>query len=263
MKSNYTTLRVKKYNLFHARGHFLDLGFKAIRNIAHHIYGKCNICGHRVVFVCTDPGSKRNNLNCPICTSNARKRHIVKALLDEFKQPSLEELRQHIYSLDAYDPIWKYSQKNPNFISSLCLDDVPSGKLIDERIFCQDVQKLTFKDESFDAVISEDVMEHVPFDQEGFLETYRVLKTSGVYIFTVPFRFNESTLVHIDPISKKQIGPPQLHCDRLRGHIAAYRSYGVDMLEMLKKIGFETRIERSDDRLHGIVNSHVFISRKS
>jgi len=255
-------MKPKKYNLFHAYGRLLDLGSKALCNIAHHIYGKCNICGHHVIFICTDQSGKRNNLNCPICTSSARKRHIAKVLLDEFKSLSLGDLRHHIYSLDAYDPIWKYSQGNSNFVSSLYLDDVPSGKLIDERIYRQDVQKLTFQDESFDAVISEDVMEHVPFDEKGFSEIYRVLKPSGVHIFTVPFKFNEPTLVRIDSISKKQIGPEEWHGDRLRGLIAAYRSYGVNMLEMLENIGFETRIERSDDRLHGIVNSYVFISRK-
>ncbi len=46
--------------------------------------------------------------------------------------------------------------------------------------------KLTFADDSFDLVISFDLVEHIPNVEEHFKEVHRVLKRNGQYIFATP-----------------------------------------------------------------------------
>ncbi len=55
-----------------------------------------------------------------------------------------------------------------------------------ERLACCDAQALSFCDESFDVVLSCDVLEHVPHDDRAMGEMYRVLRPGGIAIITVP-----------------------------------------------------------------------------
>jgi len=79
-----------------------------------------------------------------------------------------------------------------------------------------DGNKFPFKDESFDAVLSFQVFEHV-FEPDRFLsEVQRVLKDQGTILLTVPFIWDE----HLQPHD-----------------FARYTSYGLTAL--LKKYNFE------------------------
>lgn len=56
------------------------------------------------------------------------------------------------------------------------------------------VEKLPFKNNSFDAVLSFDVIEHVEFPQKALAEAYRVLKPKGVFHGFIPTEANIDTL---------------------------------------------------------------------
>ena len=68
----------------------------------------------------------------------------------------------------------------------------------------QNLEQLTFSDNSFDIVITSDVMEHVRLDDRAHQEIRRVLKPGGVYLFTVPhFRVKSESLIRVavnDPL---------------------------------------------------------------
>jgi len=51
---------------------------------------------------------------------------------------------------------------------------------------CENLEEMTFEDESIDLHISQDVMEHVFFPRKAFREIARTLKPGGVHVFTVP-----------------------------------------------------------------------------
>lgn len=51
---------------------------------------------------------------------------------------------------------------------------------------CSTVEELAFEDESFDVVISCDVLEHVGDERRGMAEMARVLRPGGVCVVTVP-----------------------------------------------------------------------------
>lgn len=57
---------------------------------------------------------------------------------------------------------------------------------LDEKMLCQSVTNLEFHDDSFDIVCAFDVVEHVEDDHLAISEIFRVCKTNGHVVLTVP-----------------------------------------------------------------------------
>jgi len=109
-------------------------------------------------------------------------------------------------------------------------------------VLCQDVQRLTFEDGSFDLCTSTDVFEHVPDDTRAFAEVFRVLRPGGLAVFTVPLRPDRETIeraVLRDGHVEHRL-PAEYHDDHLRGlgQVLCYRNYGRDIVERLTAQGF-------------------------
>lgn len=62
------------------------------------------------------------------------------------------------------------------------------GKKTDSAPCVGDIQKLPFPDNSFDGVVSSEVIEHIPVPAEGVAELVRVLKPGGFLVLTTPNR---------------------------------------------------------------------------
>lgn len=65
-------------------------------------------------------------------------------------------------------------------------DIVPGEKHPETGVRCENLERLTFPDASFDLVITQDVMEHIFDPGSAFREIARVLKPGGAHIFTAP-----------------------------------------------------------------------------
>lgn len=242
----------------------------AIQNLTHHQFGTCNICGNRTIFVCIDAKTARNNMYCPFCYSSSRKRHVAKVMLNQIGSKSIAKLSQanksNIYNADVDDAFYKHLYHNHSYVCSSFIPEIPPGNETKERVFCQSLESLTFKDTSFDFVITEDVLEHVRNHEQAFKEIYRVLKPGGYHVFTVPCNFDQNTIVRVDTSGENDIHllPPEYHGDRIRGQILAYRTFGIDIFNFLNQLGFDTKVDFSNylDRSAGIYDSYVFCSQK-
>ena len=153
-----------------------------------------------------------------------------------------------------------------HFFSSEYFDDVPPGESRG-NVQCQDVQRLTFADESFDLVTSTEVFEHVADDRRGFAEIYRVLKPGGNFVFTVPLADRPETIERCRIAADGRIEhllPPEYHGDRIRGRkgVLAFRTYGRDIVGRLESCGFAVRMETVDSRRHRISAQPVLIAHK-
>lgn len=81
----------------------------------------------------------------------------------------------------------KLKQHCANYISSYYFSDSPLGTVdILSGFRNENLENLTFPDESFDLFITQDVMEHIFDPAAAFAEIARVLKPGGAHIFSVP-----------------------------------------------------------------------------
>ncbi len=171
-----------------------------------------------------------------------------------------------IYNADTQDSFSKVLHKSGSYFSSGFFPGVKPGTQMGERVFSQDLEDLTFEDGAFDLVITEDVLEHVRHHERAFQEIFRVLKVGGYHVFTVPCYFDRPTVVRVDTSGEEDIHllPPEYHGDLIRGKILAYRTFGIDVFDLLERIGFDTRVDFSNylDQGWGIFDSYVFISKK-
>lgn len=130
--------------------------------------GWCNVYGSRTVFICIDPGSLRGNMFCIFCQSLARKRHVVRAIIRELALDirSMADIKKRemdlrTFSADINDSFHRVLGGYEGFLCSVLLPDIALGTQIAQGVSCQDIEQLTFHDDSFDLVITEDVFEYV------------------------------------------------------------------------------------------------------
>ena len=200
-------------------------------------YGKCSMCGKTVfVKLRNDDISAIRCVRCRASVTSMAIAKILKKLLPKWED-------KKIYELSSRGPFFKFLHKRASHLTySEYFDGVTPGAY-KGRVQCQDVQKLTYANDSFDVCTCTEVFEHVPNDLEGFREIYRVLKPGGLFLFTVPLSdrkqtiecalLKEGKLIHLER--------PEYHDDHIRGvgAVLCYRNYGLDIVERLSLAGFK------------------------
>lgn len=98
-----------------------------------------------------------------------------------------------------------------------------------------DILDLPFKDEAFDIVFCNHVLEHIKDDAKAMAELYRVMKPGGMGVFQVPQELSRDK-TYEDP----HITSPE---DKAK-HFGQYdhvRIYGRDYFDRLRKAGFKVQ----------------------
>lgn len=154
------------------------------------VLGRCPICETRTVFIKTGPWL-RDQLLCFRCGSIPRWRALIHVLETRF--PTWREQRIHESS-----PGGPYSTKLAkecrHYTPTHFFPDMPLGGF-KEGMRCENLEKQTFANFSFDLVITSDVFEHVLDPGRGFSEIARTLRPGGAHVFTVPWYWWKETLV--------------------------------------------------------------------
>jgi len=141
--------------------------------------GYCPCCRRTVEFV-SHESWLRDHYRCPYCNSLPRNRHIQTTLDHRF--PGWESMAIHESS-----PTYPFfSQYAPGYTYSAYFPDLRPGTYNPEGTRCENVESLTFPDQSFDIFITQDVMEHVFHPDVALREINRVLKPGGAHVFTAP-----------------------------------------------------------------------------
>lgn len=95
-----------------------------------------------------------------------------------------------------------------------------------------DICDLPFKDNSFDFIICNHVLEHIPDDTKAMQELYRVLAPSGTAILQVPYDAKREITFEDNTITD------QSERTRIFGQYDHLRVYGMDYFKKLSSIGF-------------------------
>ena len=96
-----------------------------------------------------------------------------------------------------------------------------------------DICDLPFKNNSFDFIICNHVLEHIPDDTKAMQELYRVLAPSGTAIVQVPYDVKRTITFEDNTITD------QSERTRIFGQYDHLRVYGMDYFKKLSSIGFE------------------------
>ena len=155
---------------------------------------RCGICGSGALIAPPLEGNFREAFVCRNCFALGRAEALGRVMLARVAregEDSLAELAQRkpdlrIHEFGFVGGVADTLRSQPWFTVSEYFEGVPLGTAGPGGVRCEDLTRLTFADESFDVVISQDVMEHVPDPVAAFAETARVLRPGGSHIFTVP-----------------------------------------------------------------------------
>jgi SAM-dependent methyltransferase len=211
-------------------------------------YKFCSVCGEKRFFICETDISLRE-ARCSHCGAIKRNSDLARVILGTFTNNmtiSLSQSQSHlkhlaIYESQASGPLHNVLKDLPHYICSEYFDDIPNGTRNIEGILCENLLDLSFPDETFDLVITQDVLEHVESPEKAFLEIERVLKPGGYHIFTIPYHENKPTLRRIIVENEEKIYkyPQVFHGDPLREKGAlVFTDFGSDMNTMIKNLGF-------------------------
>lgn len=95
-----------------------------------------------------------------------------------------------------------------------------------------DICNLPFEDNSFDVILCNHVLEHIPDDTKAMHEMYRILKKGGWGVFQIPQDLKREETFEDDSITDKK------ERAKIFGQYDHVRIYGRDYFEKLRSIGF-------------------------
>lgn len=193
--------------------------------------GYCSCCRQTTIFESNDSWLREGYL-CLNCKSIPRQRHLQYILDRHF--PGWENKKVH-ESSTSNNYIKQYCS---TYTSSQFFLDTPLG---DQKngIRCENLEQLTFSDETFDIFITQDVFEHIFDIEKASNEIMRVLKAPGIHIFTAPkHKELNKTIPRAELINGqiKFLEPPQYHGNPIGDHKSLVTwDYGDDFEYLIGK----------------------------
>lgn len=156
-------------------------------------------------------------------------------------------------SLERHRLLWLYLQNETNFFS----DNISVLHFAPEQAFYTkfkklknlnytttdlnspladvkaDICNLPFEDDSYDVILCNHVLEHIPDDTKAMTELFRVMKPGGWGIFQIPQDIDREITFEDDSITDKS------ERARIFGQYDHVRVYGLDYFDKLRSAGFQ------------------------
>jgi len=185
---------------------------------------RCACCERLAIFLCNGSAEFRA---CMFCSANER----YELLAAEIKNRYGSKLGEmDVLELDPNSPLMKILSRARKHVRTFYEPVGERGSFRSDGTMCQDVTALTFPNESFDLIISSDVLEHVPALERAFRESRRVLKQEGAHLFTVPPRLKTKKRAELVEGKILHLEPPEYHRDPLSAQgILAFWDMGPDL----------------------------------
>jgi SAM-dependent methyltransferase len=195
----------------------------------------------------------RETFYCPQCRANLRFRAQAAALLEllgDGRPTSLREMGESgalahlaIYEPGITGPLRPQLARAGRYVQSVY---APGAAGSHGEIEVQDLMACTHPDETFDLVVTSDILEHVRRPMLAFAEIRRILRRGGHHVFSIP------TQVPLPPRSVPRVDtsgdadihllPPAWHGSGDGGRSLVYTEFGGDLLDRLAAIGLPTQV---------------------
>jgi hypothetical protein len=239
--------------------------------------GLCSICGSKGEFAPRPGHSTREGFACPNCRAALRWRDQASIILDEFSKGrsiSLPNLvasgrlnDKTIYEPALHGPFVNAFKKLPRYVRSYYWPERALGDTDANGIRNEDITKLTFADNSFDLVLTSDVLEHVYDFRAAFAEVLRVLKPGGIHVFSIPnaWPFPDATEARVEVIDgvEHHIKPAQYHRSGDGTPCIVYTDFGADLIDIIDAKGrSRTQAVRRHSALDPCYMNATFVTRK-
>ena len=170
-------------------------------------------------------GKQRNNVLSPSTLSLERHRLLwlyLQNATDFFTSKEKKKVL-HFAPEQAFYKLFRH-QKNLDYTTTDLLSPLADVKA--------DICNLPFGDNSYDLILCNHVLEHIPDDTKAMQELYRVMKPGGMGIFQIPQDLSRAVTFADDSITD------QKERARIFGQYDHVRIYGRDYFDKLRSVGF-------------------------
>ena len=237
------------------------------------IEGACPVCGTTGVQFSGFTENFRESGTCSQCGASNRQRQMAFSLRKRLRlarhRPLALPAGCQLYNAETTGALHAALAKSPGYVCSGYWGDEYAPSSIVNGIRHEDLERLSFADNTLDFILTSDVLEHVSDAYRAHSEIYRALRPGGWHIFTVPF---DPRLTNDDVRARRRDGKieylaePLYHGDPLRPDqgVLVWRIFGTEMPMRLAQIGFRTatmQVRRPDLGILGD-NALVFAARK-
>lgn len=174
---------------------------------------------------------RQDSAKCPFCDTNERTRLVYVYL----RQEGGVKATDHVLHIAPEYLIQKF------FLNEASVQHYFPGDKFDQgysygHCFYLDATDLPFRNNYFDWIICNHVLEHIPDLQSALKELWRVLKPGGRAILQVPISFKlEQTLQRADTDTPEKR-------EQWYGQHDHVRLFGKDYPEILKSYGFQVNV---------------------
>lgn len=175
-------------------------------------------------------GNQRNNVLSPSTLSLERHRLLWLYLNKETNFFSRDTKSSSALSVLHFAPEQCFLKrfrklKNINYTTTDLLSPIADVKA--------DICDLPFEDNSYDVILCNHVLEHIPDDTKAMQELYRVMKPGGYGIFQIPQELDRVVTFEDDSITDRD------ERAKIFGQYDHVRVYGRDYFNKLRSIGFK------------------------
>lgn len=169
-------------------------------------------------------GNQRNNVLSPSTLSLERHRLLWLYLKNETDFFTVKKSVLHFAPEQCF--LNRFRQlKNLEYTTTDLLSPIADVKA--------DICNLPFDDNSYDIILCNHVLEHIPDDTKAIQELYRVMKPGGYGIFQIPQELDREVTFEDNTITDKA------ERAKIFGQYDHVRVYGRDYFDKLRSIGFK------------------------
>ena len=155
---------------------------KLNQQIYYENFGYCPCCKSYTKFIANGEWW-RDQYRCIKCNCLPRERALM-VCIDKFIS-NWRELSIHESSPIGRGASMLFKKEAKFYTPTQYYPNIKKG-VMHNGYQCEDLCDLSFKDNTFDLTVTQDVMEHVFYPEKAFQEIARTLKPGGLHIFTVP-----------------------------------------------------------------------------